>query len=50
VLSAYADALGARKRALEDRWQAQRDAPQDTERLRLIVRAYREFVDRLLTT
>ena len=49
VLSAFADALGAHKQALEDRWRGQRDATPDTERLRLVVRAYREFVDRLLT-
>jgi hypothetical protein len=50
VVRSFTDALGAHKQALEDRWRSQRDAPPDTERLRLIVRAYREFVDRLLTT
>jgi hypothetical protein len=50
VVRSFTDALDAHKRALEDRWRSQRDAPPDTERLRLIVRAYREFVDRLLTT
>jgi hypothetical protein len=50
VLGAVADALAARKRALEERVSTERDATQDTERLRHIVRAYREFVDRLLTT
>jgi len=50
VVRSFTDALAARKRALEDDWRSQRDAPPDTERLRLIVRAYRQFVDRLLTT
>ncbi len=51
VVRAFTEALGARRRALEDRWRSQGDAPPgDTERLRLIVRAYRELVDRLLTT
>src|ERR687895_1067928 len=50
VVRAFTDALATHKRALEDRWRPQGDAQPDTERLRLIVRAYREFVDRLLTT
>ncbi|HEX6472382.1 MAG TPA: hypothetical protein VF069_25035 [Streptosporangiaceae bacterium] len=50
VLSAFTDALTAHKRALEERWRTQQATQQDTERLRLLIRAYREFVDRLLTT
>jgi hypothetical protein len=50
VVRSFTDAIEAHKRALADRWRSQRDAAQDTERLRLLVRSYREFVDRLLTT
>jgi hypothetical protein len=50
VLSAFADALTTRRRELAERWRAQGAVPPDTERLRLVVQAYREFVDRLLTT
>lgn len=47
VLSAFTDALGTRKRSLDGR---RHDGEPDTERLRLAVRAYREFVDKLLNT
>jgi hypothetical protein len=50
VLGAFTDALTAHKRALEERWRTQQATQQDTERLRLLIRAYREFVDRLLIT
>jgi hypothetical protein len=48
VLDAYTAALSARKRSLDDEWTT--GGSPDTERLRLAVRAYREFVDRLLNS
>jgi hypothetical protein len=50
VLDAFTSALSSRKRSLDDRWRTDQGELSDTERLRLVVRAYREFVDRLLTT
>jgi hypothetical protein len=48
VLDAYTAALSARKQSLDDEWGT--GIAPDTERLRLAVRAYREFVDRLLNS
>jgi hypothetical protein len=48
VLTAFTEAINARKNELDD-WRGPGGQP-DTERLRLAVRAYREFVDRLLGT
>src|SRR5919197_491963 len=45
VLRSVTDALAARKQTLDDHWRTRRDAPSDTERFRLAVRAYREFID-----
>jgi hypothetical protein len=53
VLETFTEALNERRSALDDQWRqwrAEHGGPPDTERLRLAVRAYREFVDRLLTT
>jgi hypothetical protein len=47
VLEAFTDALSTSKRSLDDH---RHDDDLDTERLRIAVRAYREFVDKLLTT
>jgi hypothetical protein len=50
VLDAFTAELSSRKRSLDDDWRTGRGEPPDTERLRIAVRAYREFVDRLLNT
>jgi hypothetical protein len=50
VLDAFTAELSSRKRSLDDDWRTGPGGPPDTERLRLAVRAYREFVDRLLNT
>jgi hypothetical protein len=50
VLDAFIAALSTRKRSLDDERRTEPGEPADTERLRLAVRSYREFVDRLLNT
>ena len=46
LMQELASALGERKRVLEDQWREGTDA--ETEDLRLTLRGYRSFVDRLL--
>lgn len=41
--------LTSRKRTLDDGWRDEHGERPDTERLRLALRGYREFLDRLLT-
>jgi hypothetical protein len=49
IVNALGQALAERKRSLDDRWRDDKDDQQpDTEHLRLTLRAYREFVDRML--
>ncbi|MEU5882577.1 hypothetical protein [Spirillospora sp. NPDC047279] len=51
VVEAMKQAVGSRKRSLDDRWRSEKEDDQpDTERHRLALRAYRDLVDRLLST
>ncbi len=43
------EALDTRKQRLDEGWQSESDEPADTERLRVALRGYREFVNRILT-
>ncbi|MEW2354720.1 hypothetical protein [Spirillospora sp. NPDC029432] len=49
IVNAAGQALAARKRTLDDRLNEGGEASPDTERLRLALRDYRDFVDRTLT-
>ncbi|MFB4319323.1 hypothetical protein [Actinomadura sp. 21ATH] len=49
IVNAVGQALAARKRTLDERLNEGGEASPDTERLRLALRDYRDFVDRTLT-
>jgi hypothetical protein len=50
IVNALGQALAERKRSLDARQDDKDDQRNDTEQLRLTLRAYREFVDRMLAT
>ncbi|MFG2004713.1 hypothetical protein ACGFNU_36730 [Spirillospora sp. NPDC048911] len=50
VVEAIKVSVAARKRTLDERWRTEKDAPADTERHRLALRAYRDLLERLLST
>ncbi|MFI0449846.1 hypothetical protein [Actinomadura sp. 6N118] len=49
VVEAIKTSVGERKRSLDERWRTEKDAPADTERHRLALRAYRDLLERLLS-
>ncbi|KAB2352625.1 hypothetical protein [Actinomadura rudentiformis] len=49
VVEAIKTSVAERKRSLDERWRTEKDAPADTERHRLALRAYRDLLERLLS-
>ncbi|MFC9975386.1 hypothetical protein ACFVH6_31300 [Spirillospora sp. NPDC127200] len=48
VVNALGQALANHKRSLDEHWRTEKDERPDTERLRLALRGYRHFLDRIL--
>ncbi|MGK5552220.1 hypothetical protein ACSNOI_11445 [Actinomadura kijaniata] len=48
VVNALGQALTAHKRTLDERWRTEKDERPDTEQLRLALRGYRSFLERML--
>lgn len=49
AVDALQEALAARKRTLDEKWQADGDHGTDTERMRQAIRGYRDLVEHVLT-